>query len=632
MSTSAFWLAVCEALVWAELEANDRPGHEQAVERAALFLEGQLASLPLLLRLGQRLGLAGFRFHVRSRYLRGFCRLDLATRIAAVESWAGGPVTACRQLFRLLRNLALLAYYEDLAQRSAAIGQQNRSSPTSRGVSTAGSRLVSTRREERAGVLVIGSGAGGAVTALELAAHGHDVLLLEEGARPSDEPPDAGATDTMEHLYRHRGMTPILGPVPIAYVEGRCVGGSTEINSGFWHRPPRETLLRWKSQYDLADASPEELRPHWEWAEAMLGVSLQDGPLPPSSKVFARGAQAMDWAVNEVPRTAANARTAPSASTAGTRGPRPGMSRSVIPKAVDAGARLLTGCRVERLEVKGTRIVSASARRRHEDGSIEHIRVRADHVFLCAGPTETPSLLRRSGVTRHVGDSLSIHPMLKLAARFREDMASGPGSLPLLQSKQFWPDIVLGGSFFSPGHLAVVLADNWSVTRGRMKDIDRMACYYVGVRGTGRGRVRPSRLEPDRTDIHYELSHEDIWNLSRGVARLAMLLLEGGAIEVLPAVHGLPAIRNEVEAVHWLDDRLDGRKCSLTTVHAFSSCPMGERLDRCAANSFGRLHGFDNVYLNDASIVPDSPGVNPQGTIMTLARRNALHFCDEHSA
>ena len=617
--------------MWAAPETGTLTGHQPAVERAAAFLRCQLAALPLLLRVGQRLGMAAFRVHVCVRFLKGFSQLDLPKRIIAVESWASGPLAPCRQLFRALRNLALLAYYEDLSAGPSASGRQSKATATSRAVPTTGSSASSRRREEQAGVLVIGSGAGGAVTALELAARGHHVLLLEEGLPPGDDLPDAGATDTMAQLYRHRGMTPILGRVPIAYVEGRCVGGSTEINSGFLHRPPPETLLRWKSQYDLAAASPEELRPHWEWAEAMLGVSLQEGPLPPSSEVFARGALAMDWAVTEVPRTAANARGL-SAGPGETRGARPGMSRSLIPKAVAAGARLLTGCRVERLEVDGNRIVAACARQRHDDGSSEDIRVRAEHVFLCAGPTETPSLLRRSGVTRNVGDSLRIHPMLKLAARFRDNMASSPGSMPLLQSKEFWPDIVMGGSFFSPGHLAVVMADNWSMTRDRMKHIDQMACYYVGVRGTGRGRVRPSRLEPDRTDIHYELSDEDLWNLSRGVARLATLLLEGGAIEVLPAVHGLPAIRNDVEAIHWLDDRLDGRACSLTTVHAFSSCPMGERLDRCAANSFGKLHGFDNAYINDASIVPDSPGVNPQGTIMTLARRNALHFCDEHSA
>jgi choline dehydrogenase-like flavoprotein len=61
-------------------------------------------------------------------------------------------------------------------------------------------------------------------------------------------------------------------------------------------------------------------------------------------------------------------------------------------------------------------------------------------------------------------------------------------------------------------------------------------------------------------------------------------------------------------------------------VHAFSSCPMGERRDRCAADSHGRVYGRDNLYVNDSSMLPDSPGVNPQGTIMALARRNALAF------
>jgi choline dehydrogenase-like flavoprotein len=65
---------------------------------------------------------------------------------------------------------------------------------------------------------------------------------------------------------------------------------------------------------------------------------------------------------------------------------------------------------------------------------------------------------------------------------------------------------------------------------------------------------------------------------------------------------------------------------SLTTVHAFSSCPIGERADRCAADSYGRLFRSDNLYVNDASMLPDSPGVNPQGSVMAFSRRNVQHF------
>jgi len=67
-------------------------------------------------------------------------------------------------------------------------------------------------------------------------------------------------------------------------------------------------------------------------------------------------------------------------------------------------------------------------------------------------------------------------------------------------------------------------------------------------------------------------------------------------------------------------------KGNLMTIHLFSSCPMGEDRKRCATDSFGRVHGFPNLRISDASLLCTAPGVNPQGTIMALARRNALQF------
>ena len=141
-------------------------------------------------------------------------------------------------------------------------------------------------------VVVIGSGAGGAVTALALAERGLGVLVLEEGPRPSLADYGAPSAEAMGRLYRNRGMTPILGDVPIGYVEGRCLGGSTEINSGFWHRTPREVLLRWKAQFDLA-------RPTRRRARAALRVGREAArrrPLraPPGRRareLFARGGE-----------------------------------------------------------------------------------------------------------------------------------------------------------------------------------------------------------------------------------------------------------------------------------------------------------------------------------------------------
>jgi choline dehydrogenase-like flavoprotein len=55
---------------------------------------------------------------------------------------------------------------------------------------------------------------------------------------------------------------------------------------------------------------------------------------------------------------------------------------------------------------------------------------------------------------------------------------------------------------------------------------------------------------------------------------------------------------------------------------------MGEDRSRAAADSFGLVHGSDNVYVNDASLLPDAPGVNPQASIMAIAARNARRLAE----
>jgi choline dehydrogenase-like flavoprotein len=53
---------------------------------------------------------------------------------------------------------------------------------------------------------------------------------------------------------------------------------------------------------------------------------------------------------------------------------------------------------------------------------------------------------------------------------------------------------------------------------------------------------------------------------------------------------------------------------------------MGENRSSCATDSFGLVRGFKNLFVNDASLLCTAPGVNPQGSIMALARRNTLKF------
>ena len=108
-------------------------------------------------------------------------------------------------------------------------------------------------------VLIIGSGAGGSPTAALLAEAGFDVLVVEEGRWVEQGTVAPFSLDQMEQQYRGGGVTVALGLPSIAYTEGRCAGGGTEVNSGLYRRPPTEVVERWRDRWDVRDLDPDEL-------------------------------------------------------------------------------------------------------------------------------------------------------------------------------------------------------------------------------------------------------------------------------------------------------------------------------------------------------------------------------------
>jgi nucleoside-diphosphate-sugar epimerase/choline dehydrogenase-like flavoprotein len=471
-------------------------------------------------------------------------------------------------------------------------------------------------------ILVVGSGAGGAVTAAALAEGGREVLLLEEGPNVDTSRIATNSPGAISLLYRNGGMTPMLGRQSIAFVEGRCVGGSTEINSGFWHRVPMDAYGRWQANALLADFTPGIMEPYFDRLEADLSVSrLAADQVPRSSVVFREGIERLGWSYAEVPRCQ---------SAAGSQfmgAAKQSMQRTYVPRALRAGAQLLSDCKATRLRhanghVFGVEVVQTAP----DGGRARRFEVRADTIFLSCGAIQTPALLRRSGIKKNVGDSLATHPMIKAAAHFDDDMDAHESALPVYQVKEFWPTITIGGAVCSPGFLAMILGDNWSAYQPAMRDWARMAAYYAGTRSMGRGSVRALRGVEDGVVIRYQLSEADQRNLSVGLARLGEILFAAGARAVYPSVAGAPILRSIEQCRGLLKQPIPLSAMSLSSVHAFGTCPMGENPDLCATDSFGRVHGLRNLHLNDASLIPDAPGVNPQGTTMAIAWRNAEHF------
>jgi choline dehydrogenase-like flavoprotein len=464
-------------------------------------------------------------------------------------------------------------------------------------------------------VLVIGSGAGGAVTAAALARAGRTVTVVEEGPWVDPDATQPFSLEEMVAKYRHRGLSAALGAPGIAYAEGCCVGGSTEINSGLYHRLPARLADEWRQMYQIDEFTPTLLNHYAEGIEQALSVSMLPGAPPPSSAVLERGATKLGWRAVEFPRVFRYDQQV-------GRGVKQTMARTFLPQALAAGAHVLADCVVVRLVKKGNRIVGARCRHRVADAVVEDLTIRADHVFVCGGAIQSPALLQRSGIRAHVGVGLKLHPTIKIAARFPQRLDHG--DVPMHRVTEFAPNLTIGGSASGRGHVALALADSSGDYRAALADWERVTVYYAAIRSEGSGRVIavPGFRAPIVT---YRLTDADMSRLARGLVNLGEVLLAAGAEELYPSVTDGAIVRRQDQLASWWD-AVTRSRTNLMTVHLTSTVRMGEDKARTATDSFGRVHGFENLRVNDASLLPDAPGVNPQAAIMAIASRNSDHF------
>jgi choline dehydrogenase-like flavoprotein len=466
-------------------------------------------------------------------------------------------------------------------------------------------------------VLVVGSGAGGATTAAQLTAAGRAVTIVEEGPWIDPDAIEPFSLDEMVLKYRHRGSSATLGSPPVAYAEGRCVGGSTEINSGLWHRLPSYLSNDWRREFAIDAFTEADLDQYAERVENILGVSSLPTAPPPSSATLERGATKLGWRSVEFPRVFRYDHNG--------RGVKQTMARTMVPQAIAGGATMMADCRVRELVVRGDQVTGAICDRDRADGSSERLMVEADHVFVCGGAIQSPALLQRSGVRGRIGRGLRLHPTVKIAARFPRPLDHA--GVPMHRVTEFAPSLTIGGSVSRKGHIALALADSGADIRDALADWERVYVYYAAIRADAIGRVLavPGLRAPV---VSYRLTEGDMSRLARGLLHLGEVLLAAGATELYPSVIGGRVVRRPDELVSWWD-AVTRSSANLMTVHLTSSVRMGEDRERTGTDSFGRVWGVRNLRVNDASLLPDAPGVNPQAAIMTIAARNTDHFLSQ---
>ena len=136
--------------------------------------------------------------------------------------------------------------------------------------------------------VVVGSGAAGAVAAHTLARAGFSVAIVEEGPWVKTREFGERVYDAFRRMYRDAGTQVIEGRSYIPLIQGRCVGGSTVMNSAIAHRTPEDVLAEWHERFGLRDhINAEVLAPHFDALERDLNVhAVDDDVLGVNNRMF----------------------------------------------------------------------------------------------------------------------------------------------------------------------------------------------------------------------------------------------------------------------------------------------------------------------------------------------------------
>ncbi len=532
-----------------------------------------------------------------------------------VEAWAHSRIGPLRLAFRgLISPLKIVHYGQPGVARAlgydppAGTACAHPSPPTLL-------RPIKATGTIRCEVVVIGSGAGGATVAKELAEKGRDVVLLEEGDYVSSRSFNRRPLDMAALMYRDLGMTMALGrnagiPVPI----GKVVGGTTTINSGTCFRVPEHVLDQWRARGDI-ELSGKDLDADYSRVEEFIEVApVPEELLGGCARAVRRGAEKLGLHGQPLRRNARHCKGSGVCAFGCPTDAKRSANVSWVPAAVKAGARLCTGVRVSHLDLYGSRRVVHAG----------DVQVQADAVVVSAGTLHTPSLLWRSGI-RHaeLGRNVSIHPACKAGALFDEEIRGWEGVPQGFGIHDLHGEGILFEGIFTPPEFgAFALPFVGERLTEIMEQYAHMASFGFLIEDRSIGVLR---LGASRPQLFYQLGKPEIEKLRRGVEMLARIFFAAGAREVFAPISGFETLRSEAEIERLLTARLDPSMFELSAFHPLGSCRASRDPARGVIDPELEAHDVQRLFVADGSIFPSSLGVNPQLTIMAFAQRAARH-------
>jgi choline dehydrogenase-like flavoprotein len=498
---------------------------------------------------------------------------------------------------------------------------------------------LETDRTLEADVVIVGSGAGGGVTAEILALAGLKVLIVEEGALRSSSDFKMREADAYPALYQESAARQTLDK-GVKILQGRTVGGSTVVNWTSSFRTPPSTLAYWRDRFGLVDYDAEALAPWFAMMEARLHVSDWQAPPNANNDLLKRGLDKLGIASGFIRRNVNGCWNLGYCGMGCPTNAKQSMLVTTIPSALDHGATLVTRARAERFVFHGERADELLCTALGADGVAATgrvLRLRARHFVVAGGAINSPALLLRSGApdpNRLLGKRTFLHPTLISASIFPQRVDAWAGAPQTVYSDHFLGtqpiDGALGYKLEAPPLHPVLLAttlngfgqDHAAIMRQFPHLQGMLALLRDGFHAESAGGA--VQLKDGAAVLDYPLN-DFLWDgARRALLTMAEVQFAAGASAVQPAHETARRYTSWAEAkreIEALPQQLHLTR--VASAHVMGGCTMAGGAEHGVVAPDGRYRDLANLSVHDGSLFPTSIGANPQLSIYAITARLA---------
>lgn len=505
---------------------------------------------------------------------------------------------------------------------------------------------IDENRIIEADVAIIGTGAGGGVTAEILTLAGLKVVLIEEGPLKSSKDFKMREAQAYPTLYQESGSRKTKDKA-INIMQGRAVGGSTTVNWTSSFRTPPATLAYWKKNFGLETYSPEALAPWFAMMEQRLSISPWLASPNENNDLLRRGANKLGIPVASIMRNVKGCWNLGYCGMGCPTNAKQSMLVTTIPSALAKGATLVTRARAEKLVFKGDKVEHLVCTAMDESGLAptgKTVTVRAKHFVVAGGAINSPALLMRSKApdpNSLLGKRTFLHPTLVSAALFPQKVEGFSGAPQSIYSDHFLDTQPIDGPIgykleappLHPILFSTTMHGFGTQHAETMKQFAHSHALIALLRdGFNAGSIGGTvNLNADGSPVlDYPLTGF-IWDgVKRAFLSMAEIQFAAGAKSVHLA-HETAGAYTSWESAKKAIDTLPYQPilARVVSAHVMGGCPMSNDLKLGIVSASGRYHGVSNLSVHDGSLFPTSIGANPQLSIYGITARLASGLAEE---